>query len=69
MSPGLQLATSRRDRQLIELLLVHARGDRRRAASLAIEHAAEFPEDSGTLADVAGWFDGRAGPTGRDPAG
>jgi hypothetical protein len=59
-----EATAGRRDRQLIELLLLFAQGDRRRAAVLATEHAMEFPADAGALADVSAWIDGPASPSG-----
>jgi hypothetical protein len=44
--------TARRDRQIREIAGLVAAGDRQRAAGLAREHAAEFPDDAGRLAEV-----------------
>jgi hypothetical protein len=52
------LGGGRRERQLIEMLLLFAHGDRRRAACLALEHSMEFPTDAAALVDVAAWFEG-----------
>jgi hypothetical protein len=44
--------TGRRDRQILEIAGLVAAGDHRRAAGLALEHAAEFPDDAGHLVEV-----------------
>jgi hypothetical protein len=46
-------STARRDRQIIEIAVLVVAGDRARAAGLALEHAAGFPEDIALLAPVA----------------
>ena len=45
--------TARRDRQIVEIAALVVAGDRARAAGLALEHAAEFPEDVEVLVHVA----------------
>jgi hypothetical protein len=47
-------ASARRDRQIVEIAALVVTGDRGRAAGLAVEHAAEFPEDAAVLARIAG---------------
>jgi hypothetical protein len=44
--------TARRDRQIVEIAALVIAGRQVRAAGLALEHAAEFPEDVELLADV-----------------
>lgn len=46
-------ATARRDRQIVEIAALVVAGDCARAAGLAHEHAAEFPDDHDLLARVA----------------
>jgi hypothetical protein len=43
----------RRDRQIIEIAALVVAGDRARAAGLALEHVAEFPDDRDLLLGVA----------------
>ena len=50
-----QRAITRRERQLVEVLLLVIDGDRERAAGLATEHIDEFDEDRDALALVATW--------------
>jgi len=50
----------RRERQLVEILLLSVDGDRRRAAALAAEHVEEFPDDAVALTIVDRWFERRA---------
>jgi hypothetical protein len=47
---------SRRERQLVEILLLSVDGDRRRAAALAAEHVDEFAVDGAALSVVDRWF-------------
>jgi uncharacterized protein (DUF1697 family) len=47
---------TRRERQLVEILLLSVDGDRRRAAALATEHVDEFPDDAAALTVVDRWF-------------
>ena len=47
---------SRRERQLVEILLLSVDGDRRRAAALAAEHVEEFAVDGAALSVVDRWF-------------
>jgi hypothetical protein len=46
--------TARRDRQVAEIAALVAAGHVERAAGLANEHAAEFPDDAALLARVLG---------------
>jgi len=50
-----QRSITRRERQLVEVLLLVIDGDRARAAALATEHIAEFDQDGDALALVATW--------------
>ena len=52
VQPGI----TRRERQLVEILLLSVDGDRRRAAALAAEHVIEFADDATALAIVERWF-------------
>jgi hypothetical protein len=45
-------ATARRERQIVEIAALIVGGDAERAAGLALEHTAEFPDDAGLLARV-----------------
>ena len=45
--------TARRDRQIVEIAALVVAGSRTRAAGLALEHTAEFPEDVDLLVRVA----------------
>ena len=49
----------RRERQLIEILLLSVDGDRRRAAALAAEHTDEFADDAAALTIIERWFQER----------
>ena len=53
---------TRRERQLVEILLLSVDGDRRRAAVLATEHVDEFPDDAPALTVVDRWFRQRDAP-------
>lgn len=53
---------TRRERQLVEILLLSVDGDRRRAAALAAEHVDEFPDDGAALSVVDRWFHHRQHP-------
>ena len=44
--------TARRERQVVEIAALVVAGDRERAAGLALEHLAEFPDDAELLAHV-----------------
>ncbi len=44
---------ARRDRQIVEIAVLVVAGSRDRAAGLALEHTAEFPDDLALLARVA----------------
>jgi len=48
-SPGRR---ARRDRQLLEITALIAAGAHQRAAGLALEHLAGFPQDAGALTDA-----------------
>ena len=50
-----QRAITRRERQLVEVLLLVIDGDRERATGLAAEHIDEFDEDRDALGLVATW--------------
>jgi hypothetical protein len=50
-----QGAITRRERQLVEVLLLVIDGDRARAAALAAEHIDEFDEDRDAIGLVATW--------------
>jgi hypothetical protein len=50
---------TRRERQLVEILLLSVDGDRRRAAALAAEHIGEFPDDTPALTVIDRWFQQR----------
>jgi hypothetical protein len=45
--------TARRDRQIVQVAALVVAGKRERAAGLALEHTAEFPDDADLLARVA----------------
>ena len=47
--------TNRRERQLVEILLLAVDGDGNRAAALATEHVREFPVDADALSIVQRW--------------
>jgi hypothetical protein len=46
-------ATARRERQVVEIAALVISGNGERAAGLALEHTAEFPDDAGLLGTVA----------------
>ena len=46
--------SARRDRQIVEVAALVVAGHGARAAGLALEHAAEFPDDADLMARVAG---------------
>ena len=46
-------ATARRERQIVEIAALVVAGDADRAAGLALEHTATFPDDAELLARVA----------------
>ena len=50
---------TRRERQLVEILLLSVDGERRRAAALAAEHIEEFADDATALTVVDRWFQQR----------
>ena len=45
-------ATARRERQIVEIAALVINGGRDRAAGLALEHTAEFPDDAELLARI-----------------
>ena len=45
-------ASARRDRQIVEVAALVVAGNGARAAGLALEHAAEFPDDADLMARV-----------------
>jgi hypothetical protein len=47
-------ATARRERQIVEIAALVIDGAAVRAAGLALEHTAEFPEDADLLARISG---------------
>ena len=55
-------SATRRERQLVEILLLSVDGDRRRAAALATEHVTEFADDAAALTVVDRWFQQREAP-------
>lgn len=52
-------AKARRDRQVVEIASLVVRGDRMRAAGLALEHAVEFPDDAPLLEHLTKELRGR----------
>ena len=46
--------TARRERQIVQIATLVVTGERERAAGLALEHTAEFPDDAELLARVSG---------------
>lgn len=50
---------TRRERQLVEILLLSVDGEGRRASALAAEHVGEFPDDASALTVVDRWFQQR----------
>jgi len=60
MARDVRAGITRRERQLVEILLLSVDGDRRRAAALATEHVEEFPDDRVALTVVDRWFERRA---------
>jgi hypothetical protein len=54
-------SVKRRERQLVEILVLSSHGPRSRAAGLAAEHVLEFPADSSALDAIVRWFDTRNG--------
>ena len=49
---SLRRSISRRERQLVEILVMSSNGDRGRAAGLAAEHVLEYPADARALAAI-----------------
>lgn len=47
-------ASARRDRQVVEIASLVVRGDRGRAAGLALEHVVDFPNDRALLEQLTG---------------
>jgi hypothetical protein len=60
LARSVRAGITRRERQLVEILLISVDGDRRRAAALAAEHVDEFPDDGVALTIVDRWFEQRA---------
>jgi hypothetical protein len=52
-------SVNRRERQLIEILVLSSSGGRQRAAGLAAEHILEFADDASALDAIVQWFDAR----------
>jgi len=46
-------ATARRERQIVEIAALVIAGDTERAAGLALEHTAQFPDDSELLSRIS----------------
>jgi hypothetical protein len=59
MEMAMSPTTTRRQRQIVEILRLSRDGDDRRAAALAAEHLDEFPDDVASLYVVDRWFDDR----------
>ncbi|HZX56840.1 MAG TPA: hypothetical protein VFE86_19285 [Ilumatobacteraceae bacterium] len=59
LARSVRAGITRRERQLVEILLLSVDGDRRRAAALAAEHVEEFRDDGVALTIVDGWFERR----------
>jgi hypothetical protein len=55
----------RRERQLVEILVLTAEGDRARAAGLAAEHILEFSQDTRALDTIVHWFETNKAATDR----
>ena len=51
---------ARRERQVVEIAALVVRGDPARAAGLALEHTAEYPDDTSVLAQLTGFAERRA---------
>jgi hypothetical protein len=56
LARGVRAGITRRERQLVEILLLSVDGERRRAAALAAEHLEEFADDAVALTIVERWF-------------
>jgi hypothetical protein len=59
MEMAMSPTSTRRQRQILEILRLSHDGDDRRAAALAAEHLDEFPDDAPSLNVVDRWFDER----------
>jgi uncharacterized protein (DUF1697 family) len=59
MARSARPSLTRRERQLVEILLLSVDGERRRAAALATEHVKEFDDDAAALTVVDRWFQQR----------
>ena len=59
IAKSLTRSISRRERQLVEILLLSADGNRDRAAGLASEHVLEHPADAPALAALVHWFEAK----------
>jgi len=57
IAKSLSRSISRRERQLVEILVLSAGGNRDRAAGLAAEHVLEHPTDAPALAAIVQWFE------------
>ena len=55
----------RRERQLVEILVLSANGERARAAGLAAEHILEFSQDTRALDTIVNWFETNTTATNR----
>ncbi|HEY5422983.1 MAG TPA: hypothetical protein VIK05_05925 [Ilumatobacteraceae bacterium] len=60
LARGVRAGITRRERQLVEILLLSVDGERRRAAALAAEHLEEFADDAVALTIVERWFEQHA---------
>jgi len=59
IAKSLSRSISRRERQLVEILVLSANGSRDRAAGLAAEHVLEHPSDAPALAAIVQWFEAK----------
>ena len=59
VAKSLSRSISRRERQLVEILVLSASGNRDRAAGLAAEHVLEHPADAPALAAIVHWFEAK----------
>jgi len=57
IAKSLTRSISRRERQLVEILVLSSTGNRGRAAGLAAEHVLEHPADAPALAAIVQWFE------------
>lgn len=56
LARDVHVGVTRRERELIEILLLSVDGDHMRAAALAAEHIGEFPADAKALTTIDRWF-------------